>query len=290
MARIQKQFSFESDEQYQRFLDLALRYQLLHQGNPSASGLAQAIADKILWIFDPSKENPKDSEIDVLVRALWLISDMGNVEICLKIIEILKRYEIPLPLLQEAIRIQLSIKKEWIEKVQVFLNQQQPFTMSYRSSSGESKNYTVVFGKLEYIERHRYLVAKILTNKLNEFIPELSPNRTFRLDRLRDVEVAPNAAITWEPGLATILVKFALLGDWARSYEAKPEDVEVSFGTWEDGNYCKIVSRRVSNWFFFQREVLRYGRRCVVMEPPDAKNLMLEEITKMAENYEHSLI
>lgn len=115
-------------------------------------------------------------------------------------------------------------------------------------------------------------------------MPELQHNWSLRLDRI------PVAAITsvrgqWRSRLDHIEVELHLLGRLAFAYETKTEDIASDWLTDSHPPIRRVV-RRVSNTFWFFREVLRYAEDCVIVSPESVRSRFKQKLRSLYEQYE----
>lgn len=104
--------------------------------------------------------------------------------------------------------------------------------------------------------------------KDNQDLPELRHNWSLRLDRIIDAAIVPIAG-EWRSCLDTILVEFELMGGLAHAYQQRDSDITVEWISADP--HIKRVQRRVNNTFWFIREILPYGKDCVVVSPDDVR-------------------
>lgn len=116
-------------------------------------------------------------------------------------------------------------------------------------------------------------------------LPVSSPPKKIALfDRLCDAKLLPIEGEWRTGGLDTVEVEFALLRGLAHAYEPKPHDQsDLAVG---DADVPKrVIRRNVTNTFWFIREVLPYGKDCVVITPVLVRDRVVTELKSAIENY-----
>lgn len=77
---------------------------------------------------------------------------------------------------------------------------------------------------------------------------------------------------------------FNLLGGLAHAYNRRASDI---INNWHsvDPPVLQVV-RRISNTFWFIREVLPYGKDCVIVAPMPVRDRLIDELKAALENYQ----
>lgn len=176
---------------------------------------------------------------------------------------------------------QRQATQEVLQKLQPMLLEQKPFRVLYRDSQGEAKDFTARYGRLSFWER-RYYLDIWTADPADSGVEALRHNRCLRIDRI--LEVHPARGKWRTSGLDALAVRLELRNGLVKAYERKPEDIALDVV----GDRL-IVTRQISNVFWFCREALRYGKDAVVLEPDEVRGWLREEIQSMWGNYEDPL-
>ncbi len=245
------------------------------------SGFIEAIACGELPL-----EPWSQSRQQTLLMVVWMLRDAGNNAAMQELTAIL----LERPELNEPIRAQLesykaSILSDWKGKIQKLIDNQTPFVLSYADATGEVLIYDIRYAVIVPRERHQYLDAWIESPDDSRDLPELAHNRSFRFDRIANAGVAPLTGTWRTQGLDTASVEFKLMGRLAHAYEPRSGDTE---DRWQ-GNAdvpTRGIRRNITNTFWFIREVLPYGKDCVVIAPAQVRDRVALELKAALSNYE----
>ncbi len=174
----------------------------------------------------------------------------------------------------------------WAAKIkEQFIDTKTPFILNYRDSSDRSFAWTVRYAEFTTHEKRVYLDFWAEETEANQDIEPLQHNWSVRLDRVVSIEPVP-AGGEWRDGLDTLDVEFHLLGGLSYAYAKetaglKPGDVE---STRLDADTRRVV-RRISNTFWFIREVACHLNDCRVLKPDSVRKLVLRKARQMIENH-----
>jgi predicted DNA-binding transcriptional regulator YafY len=124
-------------------------------------------------------------------------------------------------------------------------------------------------------------------------------NWCLRLDRITEAAIAPlkkenlskeskdkhpHSKRKWFFGLDTIQAEIYLFQGLAFAYRTKKSKDEIDEWLTDLPSVRRIV-RRVSNSFWFIREILRYGGDCEIISPPNLRERASEEIQAIYKKY-----
>jgi predicted DNA-binding transcriptional regulator YafY len=180
--------------------------------------------------------------------------------------------------LRQALLEQVSHPTEsWRRVIDQQIKAKQPFHLLYEDSQNKQMEFTVRYGEIRFWEKRFYLEAWCEETEGSLNLPELIHNRCFRLDRI--INVLP-ASGDWQDRLEYIEVHLQILGRLVKAYEPKPDDI-----TNEVKDDARYVVRRVSNTFWFIREILRYGEECIVLSPASVQNQLISKLKRLCEHY-----
>jgi len=284
--RIQKMFSFKSPEQLDELAALAAQWGFFFQNQPNPSGLVQAIAGGDILLVKPPEWSLQQQE--AVYQLLIDGREVGHSEAVEEAgLLALSQHNLAPSLRQNISEVVKLAKLPILDDLQSLLAARQPFKIAYNNSAGEDEILTCVYGHLELIEKHKYLVARVTDPMPNPEHPDLAYNRCLRLDRI--VAVQPVKDLHWGE-LDYIEVVFWLYGGWTRKYEPKPADLEPGKVSWinsplESGETIREVRRRVWSGFWFLREVMRYGD-VQIISPESIKEAHIQKLLQPLKYYE----
>ena len=183
--------------------------------------------------------------------------------------------------LRKSLLDQVSHPSEpWRRVIDQQISNQQSFCLVYEDSQGQQQEFTVRYCEIRFWEKRFYLEALCDEAVDRSGLPELTHNRCFRLDRI--INILPVSG-SWQSQLECINVEFNVLGRLTKAYEPQPDDIKV-----ETIDGVLHVVRRVSNTFWFIREILRYGENCVVTSPPSVREQLVEKLKELCAHYDIS--
>lgn len=155
----------------------------------------------------------------------------------------------------------------------------QPFRLSYLDATGKAFVFDCTYAQISHYEGREYLEVRFINQVESDSPPPLDKNRCLRLDRIpaesRIIDIEEN----WESQLNQIEVRFELQGDLAYSYSKQAADSVLPI---ENG---VIVTRQISNDFWFLRQALRYGSSCTILSPAVLRQKMIFCLQKMTKAY-----
>lgn len=259
----------------------ALAYDLgiMWGDKPSISGLITAIAQRQLEIR--SVITLDSSQNTAIRQAIKLLVDSGRIADAQTLaLFLLEHGNLETPLRQSLLEQVSHPTESWRRVIDQQLKAKQPFHLFYEDSQNEQMEFTVRYGEIRFWEKRFYLEAWCEETQGSLNLPELIHNRCFRLDRI--INVLP-ASGDWQDQLEYIEVQLKVLGRLVKAYEPKPDDISN-----EVKGSARYIVRRVSNTFWFIREILRYGEECLVLSPASVQNQLINKLKKLCEHYEFS--
>lgn len=249
---------------------------------PNISQLIKAIARRQLTVF-PNNDWSRD-RIDFLNRARNALVDAEQIEAAMAIAQLLlERSELTLPLRQELEQFTQNPVASWRLQVECYIQQQQPFQLSYQDAAQRICSFTVFHAAITTHEKRQYLDCWCEESEDNKDIPALQHNWCLRLDRITDAAITPIKG-QWRSNLAFLEVELHLTSGLAFAYTPKPEDISSEWII--DLPQVKRVVRRISSTFWFIREVLQYGADCQVVSPESVRDRVRQQVRVMVEMYE----
>ena len=261
---------------------LALEFDQTWGDNPNVSKLVKAIAQGKLRLA--ANHDWSRDRINLLNRILGWLKDDGQLDAALELAHILlERSELSVPLRHEIQSWTDKPSAPWRIDLDRCIRLQRPFRLAYQDAADRLWHFTVRHAVIERHEDRQYLDCWCDETEGNRDIDALKHNWSLRLDRIPDEAMISRADGHWQPELSYIEVEFQLWRGLAFGYRSKTKaDVTVE---WLPDQQIKRVVRRVSNTFWFFREVRRYGADCVVIGPADVRDRFAQDAIAMARHY-----
>lgn len=248
---------------------------------PNISKLVEAIARRKLLVFP--NNDWSETRIRALERSIYALTDIGQIEQAKIIAQLLlERSELSLPLRADIERFLQNLPPAWRLEIDRFILRQQPFQLSYQDAAERLLNFTVRHAKVTPYEKRQYLDCWCEETENNQDVEGLRHNWCLRLDRIQDAAVTPIEG-QWLPSLPQIEVEMNLLRGLAFAYRAKPEDSENDWLA--DQSRTRRVVRKVSNTFWFIREVMQYGEDCVIVSPESVRDRIKQKLRLQCQQY-----
>lgn len=249
---------------------------------PNISKLVEAIARKQIQI---SKNNDWASDrIESLARTYRLLIDYGELEKAQIIAHLLlERSEINNPLRRDIEQFLDKPPEIWRHTIDRYIKQEQPFRLQYLDAAEHPHQFSIYYAKVTPHDKRLYLDCWCEDIARTDTVPALQHNRSLRLDR-----IPPEAAITpivgkWRSQLDQLLVTFNLSGNLAFAYKPRDEDID---NTWLDCNPpIRQIIRKISNTFWFYREIMPYAEDCEIIEPADVREKFKEKVRSLYLKY-----
>lgn len=263
---------------------LALEFGMKWGDRPNISKLVKAIAQHKLLIAP--NNDWKDSRLEALKHAIDALTDLGKIEDAQIIAELLlSRSELPTPLRREVEQFFHNPPPPWRLEIERYIRQQQPFELTYQDAAENTWQFHIHHAKIGMHEDRQYLDCWCEETEGNQDLGELQHNRCLRLDR-----IPPEAAIApldkqWRSHLSQIEIEIHLFSGLAFGYKTKQtEDVLNEWLTKTPP--VRRVIRKVSNTFWFFREILRYGEDCEIVSPDSVRQRFQQKIKAMRDRYQ----
>ena len=283
MSRKGKSITLSVSERDKAQLEaIALQFGMMWGDDPNISKLVKAIAKHELIV---SKNNDwQDNRIRALHRCVAALIDIGQNEQAEIIANlILERSELSVPLRKEIEKMLNNLRPSWRLQIDHYILRQQPFQLAYQDAAERVFNFTVRYAKIIPHEKRQYLDCWCEETEGNLDIPELQHNWCFRLDRINEAAVTETTG-KWKDGLDQIDVEMQLYKGLAFAYQPKPEDQLVEWIP--DQPQVKRVIRKVSNTFWFIREIMQYSSDCIVISPENVRSLIKKKLIEQCHKYD----
>ena len=271
-----------SDRDKTQLEEIALELGMTWGDRPNISKLVEAIARKQIQI---SKNNDWASDrIESLTRTYRLMIDYGELEKAQVIAHLLlERSELNNPLRRDIERFIDKPPEIWRHTIDRYIKQQQPFSLQYLDAAEHPHQFSIYYATVAAHDKRLYLDCWCEDIARTDTVLALQHNRSLRLDR-----IPPEAAITpiqgkWRSQLDQIHVTFNLSGNLAFAYKPRDEDID---NTWLDCNpITRQIIRKISNTFWFYREIMPYAEECEIIEPKDVREKFKEKVRSLYLKY-----
>lgn len=271
-----------SDKDKEQLEQIAVEQGMLWGERPNISRLVEAISRRELLV---GRNNDwSETRIRALHQSIQTLTDAGHSESALIVAQLLtERNELPIPLRREIERYLETPVAPWRLEIDQYIRRQQPFQLTYRDAADRPWSFTIRYAQITPYERRQYLACWCDESEGNQDLPELQHNWTLRLDRI------PEAALSavkgqWQTDLDHLEVEMHLLKGLAFAYEAKSADTANEWLSDRNPPIRRVV-RRVSNTFWFFREVFRYGEDCIIISPDSVKERFKQKLHTLYEAY-----
>lgn len=280
-----KNLTISLSQEERSFLEsLAKQHEFFWGNKPNINGLIKEIASGGIKIsLDKEAYELNPIQQDALVQILRDAVEAGHGEAARALAEYFSKF----PLLQAHFEaISSLIKKSdlpFLDKLESYIAEKQPFQISYNNSAGEDEVFQCTYGHFQNIERHRYLVAKVLNTPEKSEHPQISCNRCFRLDRINAIKETKKQ---WE-SLGTVVAVFQLRGNWTKKYETKLGDVKQEWMIMpgEKKEAILEVHREIWSFFWFLREIEKY-KSVTIISPLELKEEHIYQLKEKLKLYE----
>jgi hypothetical protein len=261
---------------------LAQEFGMMWGDKPNISKLIETIARRGLLI---AHNNDWDSDrikaLDLAIKALIDTGETAQAQIVAQIL--LDRSELTIPLRAELTKYTDNPLPPWRQKIDELIYQHRPFRLTYRDAADRPLTFTVLYGKIQAIEKRQYLTCQCVESEGNNDVPGLEHNWFLRLDRIQDAIVVPMAEKWDNKGLETIPVEFHLTGGLAFGYTKRENDLDTI--DLETDRPTKRVVRNINSTFWFFREILPYGDDCVIVAPEAVVDRFGRKVRSLAAKY-----
>jgi len=261
---------------------LARRFQIFWGKTPSPSGLITAIAEGQLEVGEPFRLSP--TQIKALEKAIDSLKDNGDIagsQILTGLI--LERGELAEPARQNLLlMVSQHDQQGWRMIIQGYINSRQPFQVLYENAQDQKLIFTVRCAQFSFYEKRFYLdiwcdETEDISPEDQKDFPELIHNRCLRLDRIKAIVPLEGE---WRDGIDLIEVQLHFKGEMVKAYEGRLEDIKD-----ETVDGTRIVTRKITNYFWLVREALRYGDNCNVVTPESIRQRIYTKLIKLLQNY-----
>ncbi|WP_199245406.1 YafY family protein [[Phormidium] sp. ETS-05] len=262
---------------------IALELGMTWGDRPNISKLVQAIARKQLSLA-PNNDWPT-SRLDVLAQCVRALTDLGKLaeaQVVAKLL--LERHETSWPMRQEMERFVGNPPPPWREEIDGYIRRQQPFRLFYQDATGRPWTFTVRHAQINLHEGGQYLDCWCEETEGNLDLPELIHNWSLRLDRIVTAGVAPIQR-PWRSHMDSLRVEMHLFDRLAFAYAARIKS-EDEFTEWlpDSGQVLRVV-KKISNTYWFIREVMPQAQQCLVISPQNLRDRLQQQLVQICQLY-----
>ncbi|MDX2256068.1 MAG: WYL domain-containing protein [Pseudanabaenaceae cyanobacterium bins.39] len=261
---------------------LAIELGMTWGDRPNISKLVEAIAKRQIQI---SKNNDWASDrIESLVRTFRLLIDYGELDKAQAIAQLLlERGEINPPLRKEIEKFIDKPPEIWRHTIERYIKQHQPFSLKYLDAADQPHEFLIYYAKFTPYDKRIYLDCWCKDIARADTVSALQHNRCLRLDRIPAEAAVTTIAGKWRSQLDHIQVTFHLTGNLAFAYQPRKEDIDH---TWLDTALpTRQIIRKISNTFWFYRDILPYAESCEIIEPLDVREKFIEKVRSLYAKY-----
>jgi predicted DNA-binding transcriptional regulator YafY len=272
-----------SDRDKKELENLALEYGLTWGDRANISKLVEAIARRQLLISPNNDWSPE--RIKAIDAACKALIDKGEIQQAQEIARLLReRSELTIAVRTEIEKFLNNPQPAWRQQVDNFIHRQQPFRLSYQDAADRHWSFTVLFARVQTIEKRQYLVCRCEEFEGNQDIEELCHNWTLRLDRISEAAVAPINQ-PWIRDLDRITVELHLYGGLAFAYRSDPINEDLDVSKVEGDPPFRRVTRNIFNTFWFFRDIAKYLEECEIVSPENVRILFAEKVNSLYRKY-----
>jgi predicted DNA-binding transcriptional regulator YafY len=223
-----------------------------------------------------------------LALAAYFLSDMGFSAQASQIIRIGKLTEADLP---TNVKVNFSPPVDYSEdkleetvgKLQERFRQQRRYTIRYRSSQGNERNWDCDRSELRLHNGILYLFAFIpdFSSRFIEKRPNVEQNLAFRVDRILSVRAASETP--WSLfGFPDLEVRYRMSGSLG-TYQARRAN-ERELQRDPEGRFVEIAARE-DYLFWFRQRILQYGSNVQILEPDWLAQQIAQELQQAHKHY-----
>lgn len=272
------QLNLSSDQVRPLLEAKAKAYGIMRGDKPNVSGFIEALAlDKI-----GLREELTSEQYMALHQAILNLYRQEQIEQGQILTNFLRQFQLTESMQSELDKLDVGADNKQVQKILTFISKLQPFQLSYSDAAGRIWTYTVRYAQITFREKRNYLECWCEETAGNQDLPELRHNWSLRLDRIIDAAIIPIEG-EWRSSLDAILVKFELMGGLAHNYQQRDSDITVEWISVDPPR--KRIQRQITNIFWFVREILPYGKDCVVVSPDSVRSRVGSELRDAANNY-----
>lgn len=249
----------------------------LRGDKPNSTELVRALARGELPLADVLSPDLQR----VLTEQLWQIKDFQDSVLLAKYLQ--KREDLLPEFLELTDLFFDSLRESWVPTVASFIEAKQPFQLFYTDAAGTPFSFNVRFAKFTHRNLRTYLDCWCEETEGNQDLSGLQHNWSFRPDRVGSAGAVAIEKPWRSEELDTIGAEFHLYGGLAYAYEPRADDLGQE---WISGDPPTLaVVRSITSSFWFKREILPYGKSCLVVGPEELRQGIKGEIENLVKLY-----
>lgn len=268
----------------ERLVQLASSLGLLWGEKPSPSKLVAAIAEGTVAVGVAA--SPDAEEAAALLAAIRLLQDQGETNKARALVQlIIARGGLPEDILHQLYDELAQGALPWRAAIEQAISRREPILITYQGFKPEPSTYLARFVEIRSRMGNWYADIRTADGVANSSdIPGLEENRCLRLERV--LKVAPVFhPLGWATeGLATVVADLRFFNDSAKHYRRHPDDLSEEM-VGEGSHQVRRVRRRVSNGWWFAREIVAQGPDVVVDAPKDLADAVKERLRASLKRY-----
>jgi len=263
----------------ERLEAIARRFNIFWGKSPSPSGLITAIADETLAVGEPFTLT--SVQVQSLKQAIEVLVSSGKIEEAQTLIELLlDKGNLEEPLRNHLLTQVNHVPETWRRAVKQQIQEKKPFILVYKNSQEQVETLTILYAEIKLQEKRFYLQGWCEETEGSPEIPELIHNRCFRLDRIVNLQPINKP---WRESLDSVKVQVQFRGRLVKAYEPNEDDLQEEDRV-VDG--IRLVTRKVTNTFWFFRQISLYWEDCEVMAPPSVRERMRNKVKAIGKIYQ----
>jgi WYL domain len=273
-----------SDRDKSQLEAIAMELGMMWGDRPNISKLVEAIARRQIQI---SKNNDWASDrLESLSHTFSLLIDYGELEKAQIIAHLLlERSELNSPLRREIEKFLDKPPEIWRHTIDRYIKQQQPFRLQYLDAADRPHQFSIYYAKITPHDKRLYLDCWCEEFASSDDVVALKHNRCLRLDRIPAEAAITSIQGKWRSQLDYIHVTFNLSGNLAFAYKPREEDID---NTWLDCEPpTRQIIRKISNTFWFYRDIMPYAEDCEIIEPNDVRQKFAEKLRSLYLKYQN---
>jgi len=151
--------------------------------------------------------------------------------------------------------------------------------LTYQDAAERIWHFHIYYAIATRHEDRQYLDCWCEETEGNLALPELQQNWSLRLERIAEAAIITPIKGKWR-NLDYIEVEMHLLRNLAFTYRSKTTQ-DIINELLPNSPSIRRVVRKVTNTFWSMREVLRYGKDCIIVSPESVRNKLKEEVRLM---------
>jgi hypothetical protein len=269
----------------ERLTQLAQTLGILWGAKPSPSKLVAAIAEGKVSVG--AAVRPDAEQLDALVAAVRLLLAQGEMNKAQALIRMTTaRGGLPEEVLNLLFLELAQVALAWRASIEQAISRREPILVTYGGSKPEPSSYVARYAEFRSRMGQWYVDIRTGDGVGDSMeIPGLEENRCLRLDRVQKVAPAFHPSGWADEGLATVVADLRCFEDSAKYYKRHPDDLPDET-VYDEAAGTRRVRRKVSNSWWFARDIVVLGPDVVVEGPPALVEKVRERLRGALRRYE----